>query len=115
MFQCLPQRDGSYSILAACREGYYDNAITQKAYTTPTLFAIVRSRVKCLKQRSFKYLPSVAKVKAVFTNALVILVLGPFKIHIRSLIGRELSSNQVGAGRPVVHMKAPLRPAPVEY
>src|SRR3989442_7712115 len=90
MFQCLPQRDNSYSILAASREGHYDNAITQKAYTTPALFAIVRSPVKCLKQRSLKYLPSVAKVKAVFTDVLLVLVLIPFKIHRRRLVGKPL-------------------------
>lgn len=103
MFQSLPQGDNSDSVLAALSVGDYDNSIAK-----PTLLAIVLSGVKFIEYWIIKYLTSIAKVKAMFTNVRMVLVFVPFKIHRRRLVGNQYSGNRLTVPQSADQMKVSL-------
>src|SRR5947209_16917342 len=62
MFQCLPQRDNPYCLFAAFGKNYYDCSVSQKTDSNPTIFAIIRSRIKSNTHGSSKDFPCIGEV-----------------------------------------------------
>jgi len=93
MSSCLPQGDYAYCLGSPNSKGHDHNSISKQAYNSPTIFAIASSQIEVKEQWPCKYLPCIAKVKAVFTNVRPVLFLIPFKLHRRRLVGYHGGSN----------------------
>lgn len=82
MFQRLPSRDNPYRLFAAFGKSHYDYSVSQKSNSIPTIFPIIRSRIKSHSHRGFKDFLSIGEVKAMLANILLVFVFIPFKVHL---------------------------------
>lgn len=64
-----------------------DDPVAKKTDSTPTVFAVICSRIKSGSHGSLEDFPSVGKVKAVLTDILLVLIFVPFEFHERSVVG----------------------------